>query len=245
MSPLLEVSELVVEFKQRGWHRERFRAVDGVTFDVESAETVALVGESGSGKTTIGRAILGLVPVSAGTIRFAEADIAHARPGPRRLLASDLQVIFQDPYSSFDPLRTVGQSVAEPLSARRPRSRATEREVAERIIEQVGLPRGTSARHPRAFSGGQRQRIAIARALTVDPRLLVCDEPLSALDLSTQAQVLNLLRDLQAELGVAYLFIAHNLDVVRHLSHRVVVLYHSRVMEAGLAREICESPWHP
>jgi peptide/nickel transport system ATP-binding protein len=245
VTPLLEVSELVVEFKPRGWHREPFRAVDNVTFDIEAAETVALVGESGSGKSTIGRAVLGLVKARAGTVRYDGADIAHAPRRARRLLASDLQVIFQDPYSSLDPLRTVGQSVGEPLTARRRHSRATVREPVEKLLGGVGLPRGSSERYPGAFSGGQRQRIAIARALTVEPRVLVCDEPISALDLSTQAQVLNLLRDLQAGLSVAYLFIAHNLDVVRHLSHRVVVLYHGRIMEAGPASDVCEDPWHP
>ncbi|HVW18486.1 MAG TPA: oligopeptide/dipeptide ABC transporter ATP-binding protein [Solirubrobacteraceae bacterium] len=245
MTALLEVSDLVVEFPQRGWRRAPFRAVDGVSFDVREAETVGLVGESGSGKSTIGRAILGLTPVAAGAIRYAGTDIANATARARRRLASELQVIFQDPYSSLDPLRTVGESVGEPLAAHTRLGTAEIRERVGRILEQVGLPDDAQRRYPRAFSGGQRQRIAIARALTVQPRLLICDEPISALDLSTQAQVLNLLGDLQAQLGVAYLFIAHNLDVVRHLSSRVVVLYRGRIMESGPAPEISASPLHP
>lgn len=243
MSALLQVTDLVVEFSQRGWHREPFRAVDDVSFEVAVGETVGLVGESGSGKTTIGRAVLGLTPAANGSIRYDGREIAGATRRVRRNLASELQAIFQDPYSSLDPLRTVGQSIAEGLHRLPDRERASAQ--IEDRLERVGLPRNAGRRYPRAFSGGQRQRIAIARALAVEPRLIVCDEPLSALDLSTQAQVLNLLRELQGELGVAYLFIAHNLEVVRYLSQRVLVLYRGQIMEAGSAVEVCDAPLHP
>ena len=240
---LLQVSDLVVEYKV-GRHRPPLRAVDGVSFTAAAGETLGLVGESGSGKTTIGRAILGLVPVGGGTISFDGTSITHAGHRERRRLSSDLQVVFQDPYSSLNPTRTVGQTLTETLRVQGA-SQATARARARELLERVGLPPEAVNRYPAHFSGGQRQRIAIARALMAQPRLVICDEPASALDLSVQAQVLNLLRELQDELHLTYLFIAHDLAVVRHLSHRIIVLYHGRIMEQGSAADVYSNPIHP
>jgi oligopeptide/dipeptide ABC transporter ATP-binding protein len=241
--PLLEVRDLVVQY-DAGRHWPPLRAVDGVSFTVASAETVGLVGESGSGKTTIGRAILGLTPPHEGTITLKGADITRVGHAERRRLSAVLQVVFQDPYSSLNPTRTVGQTLGETLrvqGASRLESAARVRE----LLELVGLPAEAANRYPGHFSGGQRQRIAIARALMAKPQIVICDEPASALDLSVQAQVLNLLRELQDELHLSYLFIAHDLAVVRHLSHRIIVLYSGRVMEQGDAATVYGSPLHP
>lgn len=241
---LLQTDGLAVEFAG-GRGRPPVRAVDDVSLAVGSRETVGLVGESGSGKSTIGRAILGLVPVTAGTVAFGGADITHASHAERRRLGRELQVVFQDPYSSLNPTRTIGQTLSETLRAQSDASRG---EVAARVgemLERVGMPTDAAQRYPAHFSGGQRQRIAIARALMARPKLVICDEPTSALDLSVQAQVLNLLRELQEELGLGYLFISHDLAVVRHLSHRIVVLYKGRIMEQGPAATIYASPVHP
>ncbi|MFF7244936.1 oligopeptide/dipeptide ABC transporter ATP-binding protein [Embleya sp. NPDC008237] len=217
----------------------------GVSLGIGAGETVGLVGESGSGKSTIGRAVLGLNPVHAGRIRFEGVDITHATRNTRRGLADRLQVVFQDPYSSLNPARTIGQTLAEPLLVHGWSQRVpTEERVAE-MLERVGMPADTARRYSGQFSGGQRQRIAIARALMISPRPVICDEPVSALDLSIRAQVMNLLADLQREFGLGYLFIAHDLPVVRHLSHRIVVLYRGRVMESGDAEEIYSEPAHP
>jgi oligopeptide/dipeptide ABC transporter ATP-binding protein len=242
-SPLLDVRDLTVEFHGAG---RSLRAVDGVSLSVAARETVGVVGESGSGKTTIGRAILGLTPVTAGSIVFAGDDVTHAGHRERRRLSADLQVVFQDPYSSLNPSRTVGQTLSETLGVHAAQLGRAER--AERVgssLERVGLDPAAANRYPADFSGGQRQRIAIARALMVQPQLVVCDEPVSALDLSVQAQVLNLLRELQAEFGLSYLFIAHDLAVVRHLSHRIVVLYRGRIVEEGDADVVYDAPAHP
>jgi oligopeptide/dipeptide ABC transporter ATP-binding protein len=241
--PLLRVDHLRVEYPVRG--RQRFRAVDDVTFAIGQGETVGLVGESGSGKTTIANAVLGFVPAAAGTITFDDEDIVGATRAHRRRLSASLQVVFQDPYSSLNPSRTIGKTLAETL---RPHGSPPRPEVAARvasILERVGLEEAAAGRYPNQFSGGQRQRIAIARALIVRPRLVICDEPVSSLDLSVQAQVLNLLRDLQDELGLSYLFISHDLAVVRHISMRVVVLYRGRVMETGPAAAVYDRPAHP
>lgn len=242
--PLLDVRNLSVEFRG-GLGRPPVRAIDDVTFSVAARETVGLVGESGSGKTTIGRAILGLVPVSRGTIGFAGTDITHAGEAERRKLSRELQVVFQDPFSSLNPTRTVGQTLGETL---RGFGRPSRNEVNERVremLDRVGLGPEAAGRYPANFSGGQRQRIAIARALMVRPRLVVCDEPVSSLDLSVQAQVLNLLRELQEQLELSYLFIAHDLAVVRHLSQRTVVIYGGQIMEQGPAGAVYSSPVHP
>jgi oligopeptide/dipeptide ABC transporter ATP-binding protein len=243
-TPLLEVDALTVE-RRGGWRRPVVRAVDDVSIRVYAGETVGVVGESGAGKTTIGGAILGLVRPTAGAVRFAGEDITHAEPRRRRALSADMQMIFQDPYSSLNPARTIGQTLAEPLLVHHRLGRA---ELAERVgamLTRVGLTPAAADRYPAQFSGGQRQRIAIARALMIAPRLVVCDEPVSALDLSVQAQVLNLLRELQTELSQTYLFISHDLAVVRHVSHRIVVLYLGAVMESGDAQAVHGSPGHP
>ncbi|MFF1701460.1 ABC transporter ATP-binding protein [Streptomyces sp. NPDC058252] len=242
--PLLDISQLVVQFRQ-GRRTPPFRAVDGVSLAIAEGETVGLVGESGSGKSTLGRAVLGLSAVHSGRIKFEGHDITRASPRNRRALSDRLQVVFQDPYSSLNPARTIGQTLAEPLRAH---GGTDGKGVTERIatmLERVGLPADTAQRFPGQFSGGQRQRIAIARALMLHPRLVICDEPVSALDLSIQAQVMNLLADLQQELSLSYLFIAHDLPVVRHLSHRIVVLYRGQVMESGPADEVYGDPVHP
>ncbi|GGP89807.1 ABC transporter ATP-binding protein [Streptomyces melanogenes] len=242
--PLLDIKDLTVEFGQ-GHRTSPLRAVDGVSLDIAPGETVGLVGESGSGKSTIGRAVLGLTPVHSGRVRFEGIDVTRAGPRTRRGLSARLQVVFQDPYSSLNPARTIGQTLAEPLLVhRRLDRRETDAHIAE-MLERVGMPADTAGRYPGQFSGGQRQRIAIARALMLEPSLVICDEPVSALDLSIQAQVMNLLARLQRELSLSYLFIAHDLPVVRHLSDRVVVLYRGRVMESGPAQVVYADPVHP
>jgi oligopeptide/dipeptide ABC transporter ATP-binding protein len=241
---LLEIDEVTVVYPNRRRRTGR-PAVDGVTLAIAQGESVGLVGESGSGKTTIGRAVLGLVVPRYGQITFDGTDITHMPAGQRGALSAQLQVVFQDPVGSLNPVRTVGQSLLEPISQLRqlPSEAAIGRVVG--VLERVGLPPDAMNRYPHQFSGGQRQRIAIARALAVEPRLIVCDEPVSALDVSTQAQVLNLFDQLRRELGLSYLFIGHNLDVVRHVCQRLVVLYRGQVMETGPADSVTESPWHP
>jgi oligopeptide/dipeptide ABC transporter ATP-binding protein len=241
---LLQTDGLVVEFAG-GRGRPPVRAVDDVSIAVGSRETVGLVGESGSGKSTIGRAILGLVPVTAGQVAFEGAGITRASHAERRRLGRDLQVVFQDPYSSLNPTRTIGQTLAETLRAQSDAGRDEVEARVSEMLERVGMPADAARRYPAHFSGGQRQRIAIARALMARPKLVICDEPTSALDLSVQAQVLNLLRELQEELDLGYLFISHDLAVVRHLSHRIVVLYKGRIMEQGPAAEVYANPTHP
>jgi oligopeptide/dipeptide ABC transporter ATP-binding protein len=244
MAPLLDVADLTVEFA-RGRRRPPLRAVDGVSFALAPRETIGVVGESGSGKTTIGRAILGLAPIREGMVSFAGEEITHASYRRRRALSADLQVVFQDPYSSLNPTRTIEQTLAETLRVHGRPSRAQVRDRVGVMLERVGLPPEAAKRYPAHFSGGQRQRVAIARALMAQPRLVICDEPTSALDLSVQAQVLNLLRELQDEFELSYLFISHDLAVVRHLSHRIIVLYHGRIMEHGDAASLYANPGHP
>ncbi|MFY9887790.1 MAG: dipeptide/oligopeptide/nickel ABC transporter ATP-binding protein, partial [Streptosporangiaceae bacterium] len=241
---LLEVSDLSVSYRARRRGRD-VAAVDRVSISVGENETVGLVGESGSGKTTIARAVLGLTPASAGAVRFEGEDITRASRSRRRALSRDLQVVFQDPYGSLSPTRTIGQTLAEPLIAHGIASGDVARGQVTDMLRRVGLPADATGRFPGEFSGGQRQRIAIARALMPSPRLVICDEPVSALDLSVQAQVLNLLRSLQREYRLSYLFIAHNLAVVRHMSHRIVVLYHGQIMEQGPAAAVYGQPGHP
>ncbi|MCU1637790.1 MAG: hypothetical protein JWL94_437 [Microbacteriaceae bacterium] len=242
--PLLTVENLEVSFGQ-GAFQEPFRALKGVSLDVRPGETVGLVGESGSGKTTIGRAVLGLVPTSGGRVTFDGMDITHASAKRRRALSTDIQVVFQDPYSSLDPRLTIGQILEEPLKAHGVYRGSAARARVAGLLDQVRLPTNALERRPSEFSGGQRQRIAIARALAMSPRLIVCDEALSALDLSTQARVVELLREIQKDTGVAYLFIGHDLAVVKNLSDRVVVLHRGEVMESGDPETIGTSPQHP
>ncbi|MEU6284778.1 ABC transporter ATP-binding protein [Streptomyces sp. NPDC047028] len=242
--PLLDVNDLTVEFHQ-GRRTPPLRAVDTVSLSIAPGETLGLVGESGSGKSTIGRAVLGLNRVHAGRIHFEGRDITHASSRTRRALSARLQVVFQDPYSSLNPARTIGQTLTETLLAQGGGRAKGTGERVRTMLERVGMPADTADRYPGQFSGGQRQRIAIARALMPEPRLVICDEPVSALDLSIQAQVMNLLAELQRELDLSYLFIAHDLPVVRHLSHRIVVLYRGQVMETGPAATLYDRPVHP
>jgi oligopeptide/dipeptide ABC transporter ATP-binding protein len=242
--PVLDLDALTVRYRRRG--QEPFTAVEDVSFAIGANETVGLVGESGSGKSTIGRAVLGLAEVSAGKVAFAGREITDWSSKQRRALSSELQVVFQDPYSSLNPTRTVGQTLAESLYRQRRAEGSAEIQARVRAtLARVGLPADAAARYPGHFSGGQRQRIAIARALMGRPRLVICDEPVSALDLSVQAQVLNLLNELQEAFAVSYLFISHDLAVVRHVAHRLIVLYGGMVMEHGEAEAIYARPAHP
>ncbi|MBU4464262.1 MAG: ATP-binding cassette domain-containing protein [Actinobacteria bacterium] len=244
MTALLEVDDLVVEYPGKGFRAQPFRALKGVSIDIKPGETVGLVGESGSGKTTLGRAVLGLAPVSGGSVRYDGKEIGHLKRRERRALSSEIQVVFQDPYSSLNPSLTIAQILAEPLIARGVASKEANTRVRD-LLDSVGLPVDAAGRLPREFSGGQRQRIAIARALALDPKLIVCDEPVSALDLSTQARVLDLFIEIQERTGVAYLFISHDLAVVRHISHRVAVMYHGEIVEMGDGDQVTARPEHP
>jgi ABC-type glutathione transport system ATPase component len=244
VNDLLQIDHMSVDFRLPGVRRRTLRAVDDVSLSVARGETLGLVGESGSGKSTIGRAILGLAPVSAGTVRFDGHDITNAGRKERRKLGSALQVVFQDPYSSLNPAMTIGDILAEPITAGGGDRRAAAQRVRE-LLASVGLPPDVESRYSRQFSGGQRQRIAIARALALEPRLIVCDEPVSALDLTTQATVLDLFIDIQRRTGVAYLFVSHDLGVIRHISHRVAVMQRGRIVEVGDGPRVTSEPEHP
>ncbi len=247
--PLLEVEDLVRYFEIRrgalGRVRAAIRAVDGVSFTIARGETLGLVGESGSGKSTVGRAALGLIAPTAGRVRFDAVDVATLRGDALRRFRRRAQIVFQDPYDSLDPRMTVDATLREALTvhglARGDRAGTRIRE----LLELVGLTTDARFRYPHEFSGGQRQRIGIARALSVEPDLVVCDEPVSALDVSVQAQVLNLLRDLQQRFRLACLFIAHDLGVVRHMSDRIAVMVLGRIVEIGPAAAITAAPLHP
>lgn len=241
---LLTVDDLVVEYPGKGFRAKPFQALKGVSIDIKPGETLGLVGESGSGKTTLGRAVLGLAPVTGGKITYAGKDISHLGRSARRALSSEIQVVFQDPYSSLNPSLTIEQILAEPLQARGVATSTAKTRVRD-LLDQVGLPADARSRLPREFSGGQRQRIAIARALALDPKLIVCDEPVSALDLSTQARVLDLFIEIQERTGVAYLFITHDLAVVRHISHRVAVMFRGEIVETGDGDQVTSAPVHP
>jgi ABC-type oligopeptide transport system ATPase subunit len=237
-APILSVKNLDAHFG-------RFQALKNVNLTIGAGETLGLVGESGSGKTTIGRVILGQVAPSAGAVIFDGEDITHATRARRRALGRDIQVVFQDPYSSLNPVRTIGQTLSEPLAVGGGLSKDEIRARVADMLAKVGMPADTVDRYPSSFSGGQRQRIAIARAVIARPRLVVCDEPVSALDLSVQAQVLNLLNDLQAEMGLSMLFISHDLTVIRHVSRRTAVIYRGEIVEQGEARQVHHDPQHP
>jgi len=217
-------------------------AVDGVDLDLEAGETLGLVGESGSGKTTLGRCILRLLEPTAGSITFAGRDVRALRPEALRTLRREMQLVFQDPFASLDPRMTAGAIVREGITIHRLAEGAAADARVARLLDEVGLAKEAAARYPHEFSGGQRQRIGIARALAVEPRFLVCDEPVSSLDVSVQAQVINLLRDLQRSRGLAYLFIAHDLSVVAHIAHRVAVMHRGRIVETGAAAELFAAP---
>ena len=245
--PLLRVRELTKHFPVRDGFRSRsaVRAVDGLDFDVRPGETLGLVGESGCGKTTTGRMLVRLLEPTSGTIEFAGRDITHARRRELRPLRQDLQIIFQDPYASLNPRHTVGRIVAMPLQVNGIDPPGGTKKRVQELLELVGLNPEHYNRYPHEFSGGQRQRIGIARALALRPKLIVADEPVSALDVSIQAQVINLLRDLQRELDLAFVFIAHDLAVIRHFCHRVAVMYLGKIVEIGDRDDIYERPQHP
>jgi ABC-type oligopeptide transport system ATPase subunit len=244
VSSLLEIRGLSVRYPRPG-RQPSLTALDGIDLDVEPGEIMGIVGESGSGKTTLGNVVLGLVRPSAGTVVLDGEDISTAGPRRRRELSRDLQIVFQDPYGSLNPVRTVGQTLDEPLLAHLPLTRRERHDRVAAALERVGLERADASRYPGSFSGGQRQRIAIARALMLEPKLVVCDEPVSSLDLSIQSQILNLLRSLQRELGLTLLFITHDLSVVRYISDRVTVLYRGHVVEHGTTERVCTRPRDP
>jgi peptide/nickel transport system ATP-binding protein len=241
---VLDATEVVVEYPSRGFRKPPFRALKGVSIDIRPGETVGLVGESGSGKTTLGRAALGLAPVTGGQIRYKGRDIGQLSRAERRGLAKEIQVVFQDPYTSLNPSLTIERILTEPLTAQGVSMKEASARV-QKLLDQVHLPAGAAHRLPREFSGGQRQRIAIARALALEPELIVCDEPVSALDLTTQARVLELFIEIQERTGVAYLFISHDLTVVRHISHRVAVMYQGEIVEWGDGDQVTARPQHP
>lgn len=246
--PFLHVEDLRVWFPVRGTflsrERQWIRAVDDVTFDVRRGETLAIVGESGSGKTTAGRAIVQLQRPTAGSVWLEDRDLTNLSSRALREARPPIQMVFQDPYASLDPRQKVGDIIAEPLLLRGIGRRQRQERVAE-LIDRVGLGKDAVDRRPRAFSGGQRQRIGIARALAADPALVVCDEPVSALDVSIQAQIVNLFVRLQREFGLTYVFISHDLAVVRQIATHVAVMYLGRIVEMARAEELFDAPRHP
>jgi ABC-type glutathione transport system ATPase component len=244
MSKLLEVKDVVVEYPGKGLFAKPFRALHGVSIELGEGETLGLVGESGSGKTTLGRGILGLAPVTQGSIQFQGEEISKATRAQRQKLSRSMQVVFQDPYTSLNPSMEIGQILSEPLEIQGMRGEEARKRVRE-LLDQVNLPKDAIQRLPREFSGGQRQRVAIARALALSPKLIVCDEPVSALDLTTQARILDLFLQIQKDTGVSYLFVSHDLDVVRHISHRVAVMYKGEIVEQGEAEKVSRHPDHP
>lgn len=241
---LLELEGVGKEFALRG-RREQLRAVDDVTLSVAEGETLGLVGESGCGKSTLARCIVGLQAPTAGVVRFNGADLSGLRGKARKAARRDLTMVFQDPYSSLNPRRRVIDVVAAPLDIQGLARGSERRRRVDRMLELVGLEPRHASRYPHEFSGGQRQRIGIARALITEPKLLVCDEPVSALDVSIQAQILNLLVGLREELGLTLIFIAHDLGVIRHISQRIAVMYLGRVVELADTDQLFTSPIHP
>jgi oligopeptide transport system ATP-binding protein len=252
MAPLLSVRDLAVTFDvhPRGawpWTPPlKLQAVSGVSFDIAEGESLGVVGESGSGKSTVARAIVGTLPSSGGSILFEGKDLARMDTRARRVHRRDVQMVFQDPLAALNPRMTVADIIAEPLVTHEPGTRKAEARVkVGALMERVGLLPNLMNRYPHEFSGGQCQRIGIARALILKPKLLICDEPVSALDVSVQAQVVNLLKELQREMGLSTIFIAHDLSVVRHVSDRIVVMYLGRLMETAPARALTDDPRHP
>lgn len=249
MVPILRVEGLVKHFPASrdlfGRARGMVKAVDDINFWVMSGETLAIVGESGCGKSTTGRLVLRLIEADAGAVFFAGRDILALSDEEMRALRREMQIVFQDPYGSLNPRMTVGQMLAEPLALHGLAMGQARQERVEELLRLVGLRPLHARRHPHEFSGGQRQRIAIARALAVEPRLLVCDEPVSALDVSVRAQVVNLLEDLQRRFGLSYIFIAHDLAVVKHIADRVAVMYLGKIVELAPKRDLFTAPRHP
>ena len=246
---LVEVKNLVKYFPVRGGLLQRVvawvQAVDNVSFTIKEGETLGLVGESGCGKTTVGRTILRLVPATGGAVLYDGQDVLAAKARELKALRRNMQIIFQDPFSSLDPRMPVGESIAEGLLVHGMNKRKERFEIVIHTLRKVGLEDYHARRYPHEFSGGQRQRIGIARALALRPKFIICDEPVSALDVSIQAQVLNILRELQGEFGLTYLFIAHNLSVVEHISDRVAVMYLGKIVELTDRDELYRNPLHP
>jgi oligopeptide/dipeptide ABC transporter ATP-binding protein len=241
---LLSIRDVVIEYKRSGWRAQPNRVLHSVSLDIREGETVGLVGESGSGKTTLGRGILGLVPIASGTVTYDGRDITHVSRRERRGLAKEIQVVFQDPYSSLNPSLLVSDILSEPLRAAGVAGGEARARVKD-LLDRVGLPTDASHRYPSEFSGGQRQRIAIARALAMRPDVLVCDEPVASLDVSIQAQIINLFLKLRRELGLTMLFISHDLGLVRHVSDRIAIMYLGRIVETGDTQAIFTAPRHP
>jgi peptide/nickel transport system ATP-binding protein len=238
---LLSVRSLCVQYQSA---RGTVRAVDDVSFDLDAGETVGLVGESGCGKSTLGKAVMRLVPSSDGYVILDGQNLTEMQPRALKAARKNIQMIFQDPYSSLNPRHDIGTIVGQPLSV----AGWSRRDIRDRVAElmgQVGLPAEAVRRYPHEFSGGQRQRIGIARALALSPKVIICDEPVSALDVSVRAQVINLLKDLQQATGVSYLFISHDLSVVEHISDRLIVMYLGRIIESGRGEDIWQQPAHP
>ena len=247
MTALLEVTDLVKHFPiKRGILIDRevdqVRAVDGVSFKVERGETLGLVGESGSGKSTACRAVLQLIKPTSGSVKFEGREIAGLGRRQMTPLRREMQMIFQDPYASLNPRKRIGQIVGDPLKRQGVASGSGLRRQVQELLERVGLSSEHFNRYPHEFSGGQRQRIGIARALALKPKLVICDEPVSALDVSIQAQIVNLLDDLQDEFNLAYLFVAHDIGVVRHIADRIAVMNEGKIVEQGSADQVCEQP---
>ena len=247
--PLVSVSDLKVWFPVASGVLQRtvghVHAVDGLDLDIMAGETVGLVGESGCGKSTLGRTVIRLIEPTAGTIRFRGEDISHIRGGHLRGLRREMAMIFQDPYASLDPRQTVGDIIGEPIDVHGLAKGKERQERIRELLRVVGMNPRFADRYPHEFSGGQRQRIGIARALAVEPTFIVCDEPISALDVSIQAQIINLLENLQSKFKLTYLFIAHDLSVVKHISNRIAVMYLGKIMEVAPAAQLYRRPRHP
>jgi len=247
--PLLEVRDLKVHFPVRAGILQRVvdhrKAVDGVSFSIMPGETLGLVGESGCGKTTVGRAILRLIPTTSGSVRFDGQDVLGMRATSLRHLRRQMQIIFQDPGGSLNPRMRVGRIIGEPLEVHKIVPKEQVRQRVGDLLQRCGLWAGAADRYPHEFSGGQKQRIGIARALALEPRLIVCDEPTSALDVSIQSQVLNLLSDLQSEFKLSYLFISHDMAVIHHACQRIIVMWNGKIVEEGTREDVIYRPQHP